>query len=202
MQHESFKEYWESSLLRLRAVEGGLWMTLTWRQPLETVSHAQTQMRCPCRLLTRSTRKRVWASCRLSKGTLWTEIQLKWISDSHQDVWGHDHEEHVRTEQETHSCGRPQLPWDAKNGGQDWPKCSTSLRLLAPKFTLKSWRPKSMAGKRTLVLLLKQHHTHYYQFYDKGTTMPMVGLQGLHMSDAFCQCSNVSASLGLKSFCP
>ena len=43
-------------------------------------------------------RKRVWASCRLSKGSLWTEAQLKRINDSCQNVWGHDHEI-VRTEQ-------------------------------------------------------------------------------------------------------
>ena len=29
----------------------------------------------------------------------------------------------------------------------------------------------------------------------------MVGLQGLHLSDAF-RCSNVSCNVGLKSFCP
>ena len=32
-------------------------------------------------------------------------------------------------------------------------------------------------------------------------TMAMVGLQGIHSGDAF-RCSNVSSSLGLKSFCP
>ena len=38
---------------------------------------------------------------------------------------------------------------------------------------------------KTLVLLLKQYHTHYYQFCEKGITRAMVGLQGLHTSDAF-----------------
>ena len=42
--------------------------------------------------------KRVQASCRLSKGSLWMEAQLKRISENHQDVWGHDHE-CVRTEE-------------------------------------------------------------------------------------------------------
>ena len=54
---------------------------------------------------------------------------------------------------------------------------------------------------KTLVLSLKQYHIHYYQFYEKGTTRAMVGLQGLYMSDAF-QCSNMSASVGLRSFIP
>ena len=38
---------------------------------------------------------------------------------------------------------------------------------------------------KTLVLLLKQYHTHYYSFFENGTTRATVGLQGLHMSDAF-----------------
>ena len=54
---------------------------------------------------------------------------------------------------------------------------------------------------KTLVLSLKQYHTHYYYFYEKGMTRAMAGLQGLHLSNAF-RCSNVSSSVGLKSFCP
>ena len=42
-------------------------------------------------------RKRVQASCSLGKGSLWSEAQLKWISDSHQVMSGHDHEI-IRTE--------------------------------------------------------------------------------------------------------
>ena len=55
--------------------------------------------------------------------------------------------------------------------------------------------------KKTLVQLLKQFHAHFYQLYKKGMSKAMVGLQGLHISDAF-RCSNVVASMGLKSFCP
>ena len=36
-------------------------------------------------------RKRVRASCKLSKGSDWTETQMKRIGDSHQDMWSHDH---------------------------------------------------------------------------------------------------------------
>ena len=54
---------------------------------------------------------------------------------------------------------------------------------------------------KSLVLSLKQFHAHYYRLYEKGTTRAMVGLQGLPSSDAF-QHLNVSASVGLKSFCP
>ena len=54
---------------------------------------------------------------------------------------------------------------------------------------------------RHLVLSLKQYHAHYYWFYEKGIMRAMVGLWGLHTSDAF-RCSNMSSSIGLKSFCP
>ena len=54
---------------------------------------------------------------------------------------------------------------------------------------------------KTLVLSLKQYHAHYYWLYKKGTTRAMVGLQGLHLGDAF-RCSNTSFSVGLKSFWP
>ena len=54
---------------------------------------------------------------------------------------------------------------------------------------------------KALVLFLKQYHTHYYRFFEKGTTRAMMGLQGLHMSISFWH-SNVSAGVGLKSFCP
>ena len=54
---------------------------------------------------------------------------------------------------------------------------------------------------KTLVLLLKQYHTHYYHVYEKGTTRAMVGLQGLHLSNTF-RCSNISSSVGLKIILP
>ena len=54
---------------------------------------------------------------------------------------------------------------------------------------------------KALVLSLKQFHAHYYRLYKKGTTRSMVGLQGLCSSDAFWHL-NMSASMGLKSFCP
>ena len=53
---------------------------------------------------------------------------------------------------------------------------------------------------KALVLSLKQYHACYYLLYEKGVTRPMVGLQGLHSGDAF-RCSNISSSVGLKSFC-
>ena len=60
---------------------------------------------------------------------------------------------------------------------------------------------KAHCWAKTLVLLLKQCHACYYCFYEKGMTRAMVGLQGLHLSDAF-RCYSMSSSVGLKSFCP
>ena len=54
---------------------------------------------------------------------------------------------------------------------------------------------------KTLVLSIKQYHIHYYQIYQKGMTRSMVGLQGLHLGNAF-RCSNVSSSVGLNYFAP
>ena len=54
---------------------------------------------------------------------------------------------------------------------------------------------------KALVLSLKQYHTHQYCIHEKGATRAMVGLQGLHTSDAFWHL-NVSAGVELKSFCP
>ena len=42
--------------------------------------------------------KRVQAFCRLSKGNLWTEAQLKRSDDRHQAMWGHD-QESIQTEE-------------------------------------------------------------------------------------------------------
>ena len=55
---------------------------------------------------------------------------------------------------------------------------------------------ETLGQAKALVLSLKQYHTHYYRFYEKGTSRVMVGLQELHMSDAFWH-SNVSAEVGL-----
>ena len=62
-------------------------------------------------------------------------------------------------------------------------------------------KAKAHGQAKTLVLSLKQYHAYYYHFHEKGMTRAMVVLQGLHSSDTF-RCSNVSFSVGLKSFCP
>ena len=55
--------------------------------------------------------------------------------------------------------------------------------------------------KKTLVQPLKQFQAQYYQLYEKGMSHTMVGLQGLYLGSAF-RFPNISAGMGLKSFCP
>ena len=143
--------------------------------------------------------KRVWASCRLSRGSLWMEAQLKRISENCQDMWGHDHE-----------CGRAEQKCDLAEDCKSfemWKMMIRTDQLLyiteatGSKIYATELEAKTNGKAKTLVLLLKQYHTYHYWFYEKGTMRAMVGLPGLHTSDAF-QCCNVSASVGLKSFCP
>ena len=143
--------------------------------------------------------KRLWASYRLSKGSLWTEAQLKRISDSCQDMWGHDHKG-VRTERDgtlVEDCNSFEM--------QNMMVRTDQLLWIAEATDSKSSTRHSETDAhgraKILVLLLKQYHAHHYQFYERGMTRAMVGLQGLHLSNAF-QHSNLSASGGLKSFCP
>ena len=141
--------------------------------------------------------RRVWVSCRLSKGNLWTEAQLKRFCKSHQDVWGHDHKS-IRTEQD-HTLV------EEHNSFEMWKMMVRTDQLLCiaeatgSKIYTRESEPKPHGRAKTLVLSPKQYHPHYYWFYEKGTTRAMVGLQGLHMGNTFW-CSNVSVSVTLKLF--
>ena len=69
------------------------------------------------------------------------------------------------------------------------------------KIYTRDSQAKAHGWVKSLVLMLKQCHTHYYHFYKNRMTRAMVGLQRLHSSDTF-RCSNVSSGVGLKFFCP
>ena len=69
------------------------------------------------------------------------------------------------------------------------------------KIHTRELEAETIGRLRTVVLSLKQYHTQYYCFYEKGKMKAMIGLQRLHTSDAF-QYSNMSSSVGLKLFCP
>ena len=112
--------------------------------------------------------KTVWAYCRPRKGSLWTEAQLKRIRDSYQDVWGHDHE-NIRTEQK---CALV----EDQNSFEMWKmKVRTDWLLCINEVTGSKIYTRESEGK-DFGIVMKQYHTHYYQFYEKGTTRAMVGL--------------------------
>ena len=144
-------------------------------------------------------RKRVRASCKLSKGNDWMEAQMKRIRDSCQDIWGHDHMI-IRTEQKctlVEDCTSFKM-WRMTTRTNQLLHTAeaTGSKIYTRQSETDTWGPAN-----AFVLSFKQFHTCYYRFYEKQTTRAMVGLQGLHLSDAF-QHLNILASVGLKSFCP
>ena len=124
---------------------------------------------------------------------------MKWIRDSHQDVWGHDHKiirtwkKHTLVDDSTSfEMSRMTTRTDQLLNIAE----ATCSKIYTRESVAVAWGPA-----KALVLSLKQFHTHYYRLYKKVTTRTMVGLQGLHLSDAFWH-PNLSASMDLKSFCP
>ena len=179
-------------------LQGRMWMTLTWTQSLETVSHAQTWIKCPSKLAIRGIGRGYGFSTDWSKAI--SQWKLNWKGS-------------MRI---TRKCGDMTMNVSQQSGNMLWQKiatpsrcekwwselttCPALLRLLVLKFTQENQKAETDGRVRTLVLSLKQYHTHYYWFYEKGTMRAIVGLQGLHTNNAF-QCSNVSLSIRLKSFC-
>ena len=145
----------------------------------------------------RKYRKRVWASCSLGKGSLWLEAQLKQIGDSHQAVWGYDHEI-VRTELDC-TLEEDRNSFEMHNVMVRTDQLLHIAEATNSKIYAQESEAKAHGQMKTLVLSLKQYHTCYYWLYEKRMTTAMVGLQGLHLGDAF-RCFNVSSSVGLKSF--
>ena len=138
-------------------------------------------------------------SCKLSKGSDWTEAQMKRTGDSHQDVWGHDHKI-VRTEQKcTPVKDHTSLEMRRMTTITEHLLCTAEAT--GSKIYTRQLEVETRGPAKASVLSLKQFHTCYYRLYEKGTTMEMVGLQGLHTSNAFW-CPKVSASMDLKLFCP
>ena len=124
---------------------------------------------------------------------------MKKIGDIHQDVWGHDLKI-IRTEQKCtllEDCTSFEMRRMMTRTEQ--------LFHIAEATGAKIYTRQSEAGTqgqaKALVLSLKQFHAHFYRLCKKGTTRALVGLKGLHSSDAFW-CPNVLASVSLKLFCP
>ena len=143
-------------------------------------------------------KKRLSASCKPSKGSDWTETQIERIGDSHQNIWGHDHKI-LRAEWKcalvedctSFEMGRMTVRTDQLLCIAE----ATGSKIYTSKSEVWSCSPA-----KALVLSLKQFHAHFYRLYEKATTRAMVGLQGLHSSNAFWH-PNVSTSMDLKSFC-
>ena len=151
------------------------------------------------RMVHKKYRKRIRASCKLSKGMDWTDVQLKRIEGGHQDVWGHNHEI-IRVKQnctlmDDHTYF--EMRWIATRTGQ----LIHIAKATGSKIYTRESEAQTQGLPKALVLSLKQFHAHYYRLYEKGTTRAMVGLQGLHSSDAFWHL-NMLASVGPKSFSP
>ena len=94
----------------------------------------------------------------------------------------------------------PHFLWNEKNNNKDWPAApySWSYRL---QNLYQGVRGRDSWPVKGLGPILETVSHSLLQALWEGTTRAMVGLKGLHTSDAF-QHLNISASVGLKPFCP
>ena len=119
----------------------------------------EVPMQTACKNYQRSVR----ASCKLSKGNIWTEAQLKRINNSHQEMWGHDHGI-IRSEQK---CA---LAEDNNSFEIQEMMVRTDELLCITKATGSTIHTRESEAEthsqvRNLVLLLKQYHAHHYCFF-------------------------------------
>ena len=110
-------------------------------------------------------RKRLRASCKLSKGSDWTETQMKRIGDSHQDIWGHDHKI-IRTEWKTHSS-REHTSFEMKRMTTRTDQLVRIARATGCKIYTRESEVETCGLTKALVLSLKQFHAHFYRVYEK-----------------------------------
>ena len=171
----------------------------TWTQPPETASLAWILMMYLNGLLKRNTVKGYKHSCKWRKGSDWLETQMKRIGDSCQDVWGHDHKT-TRTEQKCTLVDEHTF-FEMRRMTTRTDQLLHTAEATGSKIYTRESEAGTHDPAKALVLSLKEFHAHFYRLNKKGTNRAMVGLQGLHSSDAF-QHPNISASVGLKSFCP
>ena len=127
------------------------------------------------------------------------EDQLKRIRESHQDVW--DHDLAIVKSEWKHALAKDQDSFEM---------CNMTVRtdqLLHITETVDSqvhhWGSEAETDGmvKKLRQSLKQYHTRFHYFYEKGSNRAIIGLHRLHPNDVFW-CLNVPASVGVKSFCP
>ena len=128
-------------------------------------------------------RKRVRASCKLSKGSNWMEAQMSSIGDSHQDIWGHDHKI-IGTEQKC-SLVEDCTSFEMRKMTTRTDQLLHIAEATGSNVYTKESEAETQGPAKALVLSFKQFHVQYYRLYEKGTTRAMVGLKGLHSSNAF-----------------
>ena len=126
---------------------------------------------------------------------------MKRIGDSHKDVWGHGHKI-IRTKWKctlVDNCNSFKMRRMATRTDQ----LLHIAEATGSKIYTRESEAEAQGPAKALLLSLKQFHAYYYSYrlYEKGTSRAMVGLQGLHSSDSWWHL-NMSASMGLKSFCP
>ena len=178
--------------------EGDTWHTLTWILPLEIASLADTD-EVSIWTACKKYRKRVRASCKLSKDSDRSETQMKRIRDSHQHIWGHDHK--IIKAKWKHVLADDHTSFEIRRMVTRIDQLLHIAEATGSKIFTRESEAEAQVLAKALVLSFEQFHAHYYRLYEKGTTRAMVGHQGLHSSDAFWHL-NVSASMDLKSFFP
>ena len=143
-----------------------MWITLTWTHPTgHCVSCLDTDKVSVQTANKRYQEEGTWASCRLSKGSIWTKAQLKRISDSHQDMWGHDHKS-IRREWD-HTLVGDHNSFEMQKMMVRTDQLPHITKATCSKIYTRDSEAETHGRAKTLVLLLKQYHAHYYQFYEK-----------------------------------
>ena len=112
--------------------------------------------------------KRVWASCKLRKSNLWMETQQKRINYSCHDVWEIDHKI-IRTEQK-HGLAEDCTFFEMQRMTTMTNQLLHIAEAPGSKIYTRESEVETQGQTKALVLSLKQYHTHYFRFYEKGTT--------------------------------
>ena len=164
---------------------GRMWPTLIWTQTQGTASLAQTRMKWPYEPPRRSTRRGYKLPVGSTKAA--SGLRLNWKGSVTAARPCGDMTMRVFKQSGIVLLQKTTTPLRCAGWWSGLTNCSALPQPPTPKFTPETWRLRGWGpwpGK------------------DPGiVTETVLGLQGLHLSDAF-RCSNISSSVGLKSFCP
>ena len=144
-------------------------------------------------------RKRIRAFHKSRKGMDWMDAQIKRIEHGHQDMWGHDREV-IRAELKC-TLADDHTSFEMRQMTTRTDQLIHIAEVTGSKIYTRESEVGAQGLAKALILSLKQFHTQSYMFYEKRPAKDLVGLKGLHSSDAFW-CLNMLTSVGPKSFCP